>query len=155
MHRPLAFLFAVLVLSATGASASAQAERRLAPLAPNATFVVTGHGWGHGVGMSQYGAYGFAQHGFTYAKIVAHYFHALPNVTAHIFRKSAQLLPSFLANLNPILHFRSFFCFKALVTRLVVAMARDRSVAIAAFSVRPRTKRRFLEMSTFENLRKR
>jgi stage II sporulation protein D len=37
-------------------------------------FVVTGHGWGHGVGMSQYGAYGYAQHGFSYTKIVAHYF---------------------------------------------------------------------------------
>jgi stage II sporulation protein D len=39
-----------------------------------ATFVVTGHGWGHGVGMSQYGAYGYAQHGFGYARIVTHYF---------------------------------------------------------------------------------
>jgi stage II sporulation protein D len=39
-----------------------------------ATFVVTGHGWGHGVGLSQYGAYGYAQKGFGYAKIVAHYF---------------------------------------------------------------------------------
>jgi stage II sporulation protein D len=39
-----------------------------------ATFVVTGHGWGHGVGMSQYGAYGYAQKGTAYAKIVLHYF---------------------------------------------------------------------------------
>src|SRR5438105_10163347 len=74
MHRPLALLLVALVLAATGATASGHAERRLAPLAPNATFVVTGHGWGHGVGMSQYGAYGYAQHGFTYPKIVAHYF---------------------------------------------------------------------------------
>ena len=37
-------------------------------------FVITGHGWGHGVGMSQYGAYGYAQHGFTFDKIVTHYF---------------------------------------------------------------------------------
>ena len=36
--------------------------------------MITGHGWGHGVGMSQYGAYGFAQHGFTYQKILTHYF---------------------------------------------------------------------------------
>jgi stage II sporulation protein D len=40
----------------------------------SATFVVTGHGWGHGVGLSQYGAYGYAQKGVGYAKIVAHYF---------------------------------------------------------------------------------
>jgi stage II sporulation protein D len=39
-----------------------------------ATFVVTGHGWGHGVGLSQYGAYGYAQKGVGYAKIVLHYF---------------------------------------------------------------------------------
>jgi stage II sporulation protein D len=71
MRRPLALLLVVAVLA--GATGAAHA-RRLAPAGPNATFVITGHGWGHGVGMSQYGAYGFAQHGFTYSKIVAHYF---------------------------------------------------------------------------------
>src|SRR5262249_60417994 len=45
-----------------------------APGGPNAAFVISGRGWGHGVGMRQYGAYGYAQHGFTYAKILAHYF---------------------------------------------------------------------------------
>ncbi len=38
------------------------------------TFVITGRGWGHGVGMSQWGAYGYAQHGFTYDQILAHYY---------------------------------------------------------------------------------
>lgn len=38
------------------------------------TFVITGRGWGHGVGMSQWGAYGYAQHGFTYRQILAHYY---------------------------------------------------------------------------------
>ena len=28
------------------------------------TLVVTGHGWGHGVGLSQWGAYGYALHGW-------------------------------------------------------------------------------------------
>src|SRR5438270_3141129 len=70
MRRPLAL---VLLIAAVGAAPSAQA-RRLAPPAANATFVITGHGWGHGVGMSQYGAYGYAQHDFTYPKILAHYF---------------------------------------------------------------------------------
>jgi stage II sporulation protein D len=36
--------------------------------------VVTGHGWGHGVGMSQWGAYGYAKHGWRYEKILAHYY---------------------------------------------------------------------------------
>jgi stage II sporulation protein D len=34
----------------------------------------TGHGWGHGLGMSQWGAYGYARHGWTYDKILAHYY---------------------------------------------------------------------------------
>ena len=38
------------------------------------TFVVDGHGWGHGVGMSQYGAYGYALHGWRYDRIVAHFY---------------------------------------------------------------------------------
>src|SRR5438105_1473324 len=74
MHRPLALLTAVLVLALLGGSASGRGVRRLAPVGQNAVFVVTGHGWGHGVGMSQYGAYGYAQHGFPYTKIVVHSF---------------------------------------------------------------------------------
>jgi stage II sporulation protein D len=38
------------------------------------TFVFRGHGWGHGIGMAQWGAYGFAQNGWTYADILAHYY---------------------------------------------------------------------------------
>ena len=70
MRRPLAL---VLAIAAVGATPAAQG-RPLAPAAQNPTFVITGHGWGHGVGMSQYGAYGYAQHGFAYPKILAHYF---------------------------------------------------------------------------------
>jgi stage II sporulation protein D len=36
--------------------------------------IVTGHGWGHGVGMSQWGAYGYARHGWAYRRILAHYY---------------------------------------------------------------------------------
>src|SRR5439155_19270520 len=36
--------------------------------------VVSGHGWGHGLGMSQWGAYGYALHGWTYDQILAHYY---------------------------------------------------------------------------------
>ena len=38
------------------------------------TLVVTGHGYGHGLGMGQWGAYGYALHGWTSARILAHYF---------------------------------------------------------------------------------
>ncbi len=37
-------------------------------------FVFTGYGWGHGIGMSQYGAKGFADNGYTYDRIILHYF---------------------------------------------------------------------------------
>jgi SpoIID/LytB domain protein len=70
MRRTL--LTASLLLLVAGSAASA---RLSAPVpAGTATFVVTGHGWGHGVGLSQYGAYGYAQKGWTYDKIVLHYF---------------------------------------------------------------------------------
>ena len=36
--------------------------------------VLDGHGWGHGLGLSQWGAYGYAQHGWRYDRILAHYY---------------------------------------------------------------------------------
>jgi len=42
--------------------------------ASGAKWVVKGRGWGHGVGMSQYGAYGLARHGRGYRKILDHYY---------------------------------------------------------------------------------
>jgi len=41
---------------------------------PSGTFVLTGKGWGHGVGMSQEGAKGLARNGYTYDQILKHYF---------------------------------------------------------------------------------
>lgn len=37
-------------------------------------WVVKGAGFGHGAGMSQYGAYGYAKHGFKYDQILTHYY---------------------------------------------------------------------------------
>ena len=37
-------------------------------------FTFTGRGWGHGVGMCQYGAYGLARQGLTYDKILKAYY---------------------------------------------------------------------------------
>jgi stage II sporulation protein D len=39
-----------------------------------AKWVVSGAGYGHGTGLSQYGAYGFAKHGVAYPGILAHYY---------------------------------------------------------------------------------
>jgi stage II sporulation protein D len=51
------------VVAAGGASARAGSE-----------LIVSGHGWGHGVGMSQWGAYGYAVHGWQYHRILSHYY---------------------------------------------------------------------------------
>ena len=37
-------------------------------------WVVKGGGWGHGIGMSQYGAYGMAQDGKSYKEILTHFY---------------------------------------------------------------------------------
>ena len=36
--------------------------------------MISGRGWGHGVGMAQWGAYGYAQQGYSYDEILAHYY---------------------------------------------------------------------------------
>jgi stage II sporulation protein D len=53
-----------------------------APAAHAQDWVVRGAGFGHGVGMSQYGAYGMAQAGAGYRRILAHYYRgtAIDNV---------------------------------------------------------------------------
>ncbi len=66
-------LFAALAAALGTALATLGAAQPAAkPALP--TFVIRGHGWGHGVGMGQYGALGYARHGLGYAKILAHYY---------------------------------------------------------------------------------
>jgi stage II sporulation protein D len=45
-----------------------------APASATSVLVVNGKGWGHGVGMSQWGAEGYAQHGWDWQRILAHYY---------------------------------------------------------------------------------
>ncbi len=42
--------------------------------AESENYIITGHGYGHGVGMSQWGARGMAESGFSYTDILHHYF---------------------------------------------------------------------------------
>src|SRR3954451_2738175 len=63
MHRGTRLLLAALTCAL------------LLPAAASAKVgVVKGAGFGHGVGMSQYGAYGYAKHGARYDAILAHYY---------------------------------------------------------------------------------
>jgi SpoIID/LytB domain protein len=56
------------------------------------TFVITGRGWGHGVGMAQWGAYGYAKHGFTYDRILAHYYRGTKLAPAPVSRMKVLLV---------------------------------------------------------------
>lgn len=38
------------------------------------SYVLHGYGWGHGLGMSQWGAHGMAKNGYTYDQILLHYY---------------------------------------------------------------------------------
>jgi stage II sporulation protein D len=71
MRRTLVVVSVLLFVA--GSAADARTGQQPAPVG-SATFVISGHGWGHGVGLSQYGAYGYAQKGVGYEKIVLHYF---------------------------------------------------------------------------------
>jgi SpoIID/LytB domain protein len=46
----------------------------LCPVSAGARWTLRGAGWGHGVGMSQYGAAGYARHGRGYREILTHYY---------------------------------------------------------------------------------
>jgi len=62
MRVKIAAAAAVLAVAAAGTARA------------STTLIVTGHGWGHGVGMSQWGAYGYALHGWKYKRILYHYY---------------------------------------------------------------------------------
>jgi stage II sporulation protein D len=64
-RRPLLALLAALASLAAILPASAGAA---------VNWVVHGRGFGHGVGLSAYGAYGYAKHGKDYPFILAHYY---------------------------------------------------------------------------------
>ena len=59
----------------TGATTTATATTVPALTSPAASVLVfSGHGWGHGLGLSQWGANGYAQHGWPFDRILAHYY---------------------------------------------------------------------------------
>ena len=70
MRAFLAVLAIVLTVSVT----SAAGQQLPTSSYGEAVFLVSGRGWGHGVGMSQYGAYGQALAGRTHKQILAYYY---------------------------------------------------------------------------------
>lgn len=84
-HRGVAFaLIAIVAVVSSLLPAGAQTE-------PDSTITVEGGGWGHGVGMSQYGAYGRAADGHTVEEILGFYYPGaeltspnMPEVRVHL-----------------------------------------------------------------------
>jgi stage II sporulation protein D len=75
MRRMLLVLTGLGLALAVAAPAAVRAPSPTTPAAVTATtFLVSGRGWGHGVGMSQYGALGYAQEGRTYDQILGHFY---------------------------------------------------------------------------------
>jgi stage II sporulation protein D len=67
LRLPLLLVLAAMLMAAAAVSAAPVART-------DAVFVLSGGGWGHGVGLSQWGAYGQAKEGRTYREILGHYF---------------------------------------------------------------------------------
>lgn len=67
---------AVAAVAVVGLAACEQS-----PPPPPRTFTIAGGGWGHGVGMSQYGALGMAEAGRSHAQILAFYYRGTSLVT--------------------------------------------------------------------------
>ena len=77
--RILFTLLAGAALLAPTAPAHAAASDPAVPISPSTvTLNVTGHGWGHGHGMSQYGAQGAARQGLSYVQILKFYYNNIP-----------------------------------------------------------------------------
>src|SRR6476659_6448456 len=69
--------FAIVLVAALGLTGAGPVASKTVPpptIRTQPTFFISGHGWGHGLGMSQYGAYGYAQHGWKYDAIIKHYY---------------------------------------------------------------------------------
>ena len=71
-NRARAAIVSLALAAAAAAPASAGAS---------VTWVVNGGGFGHGVGLSAYGAYGYGLHGYGYKQILHHYFRQIQITT--------------------------------------------------------------------------
>jgi stage II sporulation protein D len=70
----LSALVAAVTLASAPHAAPSPGKQYVAPSGSGALFLFSGHGWGHGVGMGQWGAQGYALQGYTYDQILAAYY---------------------------------------------------------------------------------
>ena len=86
--RTAATLLAAGSLLLTGALAAPSAEADSAVKPSDGKFVIKGAGFGHGHGMSQYGAYGAAKKGLSWKEILAFYY---PGTTLKTLSSSTKI----------------------------------------------------------------
>jgi SpoIID/LytB domain protein len=70
----LPVVLAAVTLASAPHAAPSPGKQYVAPGGSGALFLFSGHGWGHGVGMGQWGAQGYALQGYTYDQILAAYY---------------------------------------------------------------------------------
>ena len=70
----LAALVVAVTLVPAPHAARPAGKQYVAPAGSGVLFLVNGHGWGHGVGMGQWGAQGYALQGYTPEQILAAYY---------------------------------------------------------------------------------
>lgn len=90
-----------LVATATGMFSAVPAAN--AATVPD-SFSISGSGWGHGVGMSQYGARGMAQEGYSSTQILEHYYNPAKVVSSNAYAASdikVQLIKTGSASITP------------------------------------------------------
>jgi stage II sporulation protein D len=88
----LTAVLATSLASLTALAAGPESAARNAQQGP-ASFLVSGRGWGHGVGLSQWGAYGYARQGMTFDRILAHYYQGTTLGPAPLSRVRVLLVP--------------------------------------------------------------
>jgi stage II sporulation protein D len=91
-HEAMVSTLAAVLLAALGLTGPKAPHAVAPPTGPS--FFVAGHGWGHGIGLAQYGAYGYALHGWTYDRIVAHYYPGTTLGQAPVKRVRVLLVPA-------------------------------------------------------------
>jgi stage II sporulation protein D len=74
IRRLLGAAIAVTVFGTTAVLTTIPAHAESAVPAKSGSFTIRGAGWGHGWGMSQYGAYGAARRGLSWRQILAFYY---------------------------------------------------------------------------------
>jgi stage II sporulation protein D len=74
VRAPVLLVAASLAVTIASARVGTGSAEPVQAVPGEAVFVLSGRGWGHGVGMSQYGAYGMANEGTSYDEILSYYY---------------------------------------------------------------------------------